>query len=93
MATVSDHVKLARTKTPGIYKRGSRYVVVWRHRGKQHKSFHRTYEEAREAKGKVAERVLNPARGAVGMEWVSFHTFRHTCASLCCSSRAATSSR
>ena len=39
--------KLVKTKTPGIYKRGDRYVVVWRHRGKQHKSFHRTYAEAR----------------------------------------------
>lgn len=43
--------KLDKTGTPGIYKRGSRYVVVWRHRGKQHKSFHRTLAEAREAKG------------------------------------------
>jgi integrase len=42
--------QLAKTSTPGIYKRGSRYVVVWRHRGHQHKSFHRTYAEAREAK-------------------------------------------
>jgi integrase len=42
---------MEKTRTPGIYKRGSRYVIVWRHRGKQHKSFHRTYEEAREAKG------------------------------------------
>jgi integrase len=42
---------LVKTKTPGVYKRGDRYVVVWRHRGKQHKSFHRTYAEAREAKG------------------------------------------
>jgi integrase len=42
---------MEKTRTPGIYKRGNRYVVVWRHRGKQHKSFHRTYEEAREAKG------------------------------------------
>jgi len=33
-------------------------------------------------RGKVADRVLNPARKAVGMEWVSFHAFRHTCASL-----------
>lgn len=44
--------KLEKTRTPGIYKRGGRYVVVWRHRGKQHKSFHRTYDEAREAKGR-----------------------------------------
>ncbi len=42
---------LVKTKTPGIYKRGSRYVVIWRHRGKQYKSFHRTMAEAREAKG------------------------------------------
>lgn len=45
-----------RTKTPGIYKRGGSYVVVWKHRGKQHKSFHRTYAEAREAKGQRAQR-------------------------------------
>lgn len=42
---------MAKTKTPGVYKRGGRFVVVWRHRGKQHKSFHRTLAEAREAKG------------------------------------------
>jgi len=33
-------------------------------------------------RGKVADRVLNPARKLVGMPWVSFHNFRHTCASL-----------
>src|SRR4051794_30091112 len=43
--------KLEKTRHPGIYRRGSRYVVVWRHRGRQHKSFHRTLNEAREAKG------------------------------------------
>jgi integrase len=43
--------KLEKTRHPGIYKRGSRYVVVWRYRGKQHKSFHHTLAEAREAKG------------------------------------------
>ncbi len=42
---------MVRTATPGICKRGNRYVVVWRHRGKQYKSFHRTLTEAREAKG------------------------------------------
>ncbi len=44
--------KLVKTRHPGIYHRGGRYVVVWRHRGKQHKSFHRTLDEAREAKRK-----------------------------------------
>ncbi len=33
-------------------------------------------------RGKLADKVLNPARKAVGMRWVSFHSFRHTCASL-----------
>jgi integrase len=33
-------------------------------------------------RGRVAERVLNPAREAVGLPWVGFHAFRHTCASL-----------
>jgi len=53
--------KMERTRTPGIYKRGGRYVVVWRHRGKQHKSFHRTYEEAREAKGRRQAGDSRPA--------------------------------
>ena len=30
---------MERTRHPGIYKRGSRYVVVWRHRGRQHKTW------------------------------------------------------
>lgn len=33
-------------------------------------------------RGKVAENVLNPACDLVKMKWVSFHAFRHTCASL-----------
>jgi hypothetical protein len=55
-----DH-KLEKTSTPGIYKRGGRYVVVWWHRGKQHKSFHRTLAEAREAKGERQSGNRRPA--------------------------------
>jgi integrase len=33
-------------------------------------------------RGKVAKNVLHPARALVGMPWVTFHSFRHTCASL-----------
>jgi integrase len=44
--------KLEKTGTPGIYKRGSRYVVVWEHRGRQHKESFRTLALAREAKGR-----------------------------------------
>lgn len=48
--------KMERTRNPGIFKRGGRYVVVWRHKGKQHKSFHRTLAEAREAQGQRRQR-------------------------------------
>lgn len=55
-------LRLEKTATPGIYRRhaatcsrtgkcGCPYVVVTRHRGRQVKSFHRTLELAREAKG------------------------------------------
>ncbi|MEJ7656891.1 MAG: site-specific integrase [Thermoleophilaceae bacterium] len=43
--------RMEKTRHPGIYRRGGRYVVVWQHKGRQHKSFHRTLAEAREAKG------------------------------------------
>ncbi|MEK6327619.1 MAG: site-specific integrase [Actinomycetota bacterium] len=42
--------KMERTRHPGIYRRGSRYVIVWRHKGRQHKEFFATLAEAREAK-------------------------------------------
>lgn len=58
--------KLIKTSTPGIFRRhvtgcpnmdgkgrcDCAYVVVWRHRGKQHKETFRTLAEAREAQGK-----------------------------------------
>lgn len=60
----SDHdmaKKLEKTSAPGIYRRHAKgcdgrrcscpYVVVWRHRGKQHMETYRTLAEAREAKG------------------------------------------
>ena len=53
--------KLTKTTHPGIFRRHAKdctggrcdcaYVVVWRHRGKQHKATYRTLTEAREAKG------------------------------------------
>jgi integrase len=45
---------MERTATRGIYKRGNRYVIVWQHRGRQHKESFRTLAEAREAKGRRA---------------------------------------
>jgi integrase len=54
IAACDDHRrKLIPTPEPGVYVRGSRYCVVWRHRGKQHKRSFRTYGEARAAKGKA----------------------------------------
>ena len=38
--------RMEKTRHAGIYKRGERrYVVVWQHKGRQHKSFHRTLAE------------------------------------------------
>lgn len=42
--------RLERTRYPGIYRRGSKYVVTWRHRGRQHKQTYPTLTAAREAK-------------------------------------------
>ena len=44
--------KMERTATPGVYRRGSRYVVCWRYRGDQYRKSFRTYAEAVEAKGR-----------------------------------------
>jgi integrase len=41
---------MERTNTPGIYKRGSRYVVVYKVDGRQRKESARTYAEARRLK-------------------------------------------
>jgi len=52
---------MVRTRYPGIYRRGNRYVVVWVHKGRQHKSSHATLAEAREAKGMRAGGDRQPA--------------------------------
>jgi hypothetical protein len=41
---------LVKTKTPGVYKRGNRYVVRYRFRGEERKRFAATYAEARDLK-------------------------------------------
>jgi integrase len=59
---MTDTRKLETTDTPGIFRRHAKrcdrrgrcncaYVVVWRHRGRQHTETFRTFAEAREAKG------------------------------------------
>lgn len=65
--------RLERTATPGIYKRGSRYVVVRRDlSGRQRKLFARTLAEARRLKGKPPEEMSSQRyRFAVyAREWI-----------------------
>jgi integrase len=64
MTTTTDRPKrkMLRTQTPGVYKVGSRYCIVWRHRGKQHKQSFRTLSEAREAKALRVRDSRPPAR-------------------------------
>jgi integrase len=52
--------KLEKTKTPGIFKRGSRYVILYRVNGKQRWESCRTLNEARERR---SERMGDAARG------------------------------
>lgn len=50
--------KLEKTKTPGIFSRGSRYVVVYRDpQGRQRKRFARTLAEARDLKATLTADV------------------------------------
>lgn len=56
----NDPRRLVKTKTPGIYSRGNRYVVVVRNGGKQVKKSCRTMAEARTVK---AELTADVARG------------------------------
>jgi integrase len=44
---------LEKTKTPGVYRRGGRYVIRYRHHGRERKRFARTYDEARSIKQAV----------------------------------------
>ncbi len=52
--------KPVKTTTPGVYKRGSRYMIVYRVDGKQKYESFRTLDEARRAK---AARTADIARG------------------------------
>lgn len=54
---------LQKTRTPGIYKRGSRYVIVYRVDGKQRYESFRTFDQARRAK---AARTTDMQRGESG---------------------------
>ena len=51
---------MEKTRTPGIFKRGSRYLFTYRAGGKQRWKSARTLEEARRRK---AERLADVGRG------------------------------
>lgn len=59
-ARKSDPRKLVKTATPGIFKRGKSYVVIYRAGGKQRKEYARTLSEARAIK---SARTADVARG------------------------------
>jgi integrase len=74
----ADERKLVRTKTPGIYRRGRSYVVIYRAGGRQRKEFAQTLDEARRLKreretdrdrGELQERTTITLR-AYFEEWV-----------------------
>lgn len=73
-----DERKLVRTKTPGVYRRGRSYVVIYRAGGRQRKEFARTLDEARRIKreretdrdrGELQERTTITLRAYLE-EWV-----------------------
>ena len=54
----SQERRLVKTSTPGIYKRGSRYVVIFRDpHGRQRKRTARTLAEARDLKAALTADV------------------------------------
>lgn len=72
--------KMERTSTPGIFKRGSRYVVVWHHRGRQHKKAFRTKTEANAEHGKHLRGDTAPTTRATfedyALEWLETYSGR-----------------
>lgn len=71
---------MERTKYPGIYRRGPSYVVVWRHRGRQHKQAYPTLAQARAAKGARQAGETEPQDrltfAAYAKEWITTYTGR-----------------
>lgn len=71
---------MEKTSVPGVFKRGRSYVVVWRHRGEQRKSYHRTFAEAREEKGRRQAGDTRPKSRAVFEdyfhEWIEHYAGR-----------------
>src|SRR6266581_9254390 len=81
----SQDRRLSKTGTPGIYKRGSRYVVVFRDpNGRQRKQSARTLAEARDVKAMLTADVRRGEYRALSKvtfteyaaEWIESYTGR-----------------
>jgi integrase len=67
--------KLEKTSTPGIFKRGGRYVFSYRVDGRQKWESARTFDEARRLK---SERITDAARGELEeRSTVTLHEYAH----------------
>jgi hypothetical protein len=71
---------MAKTSHPGVYRRGSRWVAVYRIDGRQHKESARTFQEAREIKIRRAAQAACDAAGPTlhgyALEWVDQYAGR-----------------
>jgi integrase len=73
---MADAPKMVRTKTPGVYKQGKRYVSVFRDgEGRQRKERFRTYDQARRSKhdreSQVADGTYAPSRKTTFKDYAS----------------------
>ena len=68
---------LERTRHPGVYRRGSKYVAIYRSGGRQHKQSADTFAEARAIKlardAEAAELRLGPTLHDYALSWVDGH--------------------
>ena len=79
-ATGQHHRTLAKTSQPGVYRRGSRWVAVYRIDGRQHKESAATFREAREIKipraAQAASEAAGPTLHTYALEWVDHYPGR-----------------
>ncbi|HMS72297.1 MAG TPA: hypothetical protein PKB03_04620, partial [Baekduia sp.] len=73
--------RMERTRYPGVYRRGSKYVVTWRHRGRQHKQTYPTLAAARDAKRERMAGATQPnssrlTLGVYAREWLETYNGR-----------------
>jgi len=61
---------------PGIFRKGSRYVVVWRHRGRQHKRSCRTLTEAKQIKAQANAPTSRQTLVTYASAWLDSYTGR-----------------